>query len=395
VNQSIYTRRQLLELEACTNCGLCVEACPAVTAAGDGRISPAARLETLRRIERRRKLPWSRWLGKKTPTSDELRTFGDSVFRCTLCGGCQEVCPIGLSLKDLWCSLRTDLVGHKAYPKKVDLMRDNLQREHNVFGEDSGERAEWVEDLQDPPEDGFIRDHAEVVYFVGCTASYFPLAQKIPTAVVEAFEVMDISFTLLGEEEWCCGFPMIGAGSSDLVRPLIEHNMEAIQSKGAKKAVFACPSCYQTWREYYPAEFEIQHVSEFMNEVFRMRPELIKPLDLKVTYHDPCDLGRGARVFEAPRQLIRSLPGIELVEMAGNRENCTCCGGGGNLEMVDPALSAAITGNKIKEILNTGAKTVVTSCQQCVRTLTTYVRRNKIPLDVLDVTQLVRQVLKR
>jgi len=117
-------------------------------------------------------------------------------------------------------------------------------------------------------------------------------------------------------------------------------------------------------------------------------------MSLKVTYHDPCDLGRGARVFDEPRDVIRSIPGIELVELPHNRENCLCCGGGGNLEMTDAKLSADIAKTKIDEALSTGADAIITACQQCVRTMATYVRRNKIPIQVMDITELIRNAAK-
>ena len=116
---------------------------------------------------------------------------------------------------------------------------------------------------------------------------------------------------------------------------------------------------------------------------------------MTVTYHDPCDLGRGARVFDPPRDTIRSIPGIKFVELPRNREQCQCCGGGGNLEMIDAKLSAQIAKRKIEEIMSTGADAVITSCQQCVRTMTTYVRRNKVPLEVLDITQLIHRAMKK
>jgi heterodisulfide reductase subunit D len=118
-------------------------------------------------------------------------------------------------------------------------------------------------------------------------------------------------------------------------------------------------------------------------------------LPLTVTYHDPCDLGRGARVFEEPREVIRSIPGVTLVELPHSRKNCMCCGGGCNLEMVDADLAARIAKAKIDEVLSTGAQAVVTSCQQCVRTMMSYVKRNKIQLEVLDIVQLVRRALKK
>ena len=121
----------------------------------------------------------------------------------------------------------------------------------------------------------------------------------------------------------------------------------------------------------------------------------MKELPLTVTYHDPCDLGRGGRVFEEPREVIRAIPGVTLVELPHHREGCRCCGGGGNLEMVDAELSSAIASRKMAEIVSTGAQAVVTTCQQCVRTMTTYAKRNKVPIEVMDLTQLVQKALAR
>ena len=167
-----------------------------------------------------------------------------------------------------------------------------------------------------------------------------------------------------------------------------------MRGKGAKKIVFACPSCYQMCREHYPAEFELAHATQFLLQLIREKHILFKELSLTVTYHDPCDLGRGAGVYDEPREILGLIPGIRFVELPRNRENCRCCGGGGNLEMIDATLSADIAKEKIDEIMSTGAEAVITACQQCVRTMNTYVRRNKISLDVMDITQLIERAMK-
>ena len=274
------------------------------------------------------------------------------------------------------------------------MIRDNLAEDRNVFAEDNEERADWVEDMRDPPDDNYIKDHSDIVYFTGCTGAYFPLAQKIPMALAEIFDRSHVDFTLLGEEEWCCGFPMLGAGLGEMFHEFMGHNLEAVREKKAKEVVFSCPSCYQMWREHYPHEFKISHASGFLLNLLKKGQIPLRELSLTVTYHDPCDLGRGSRIFDEPREIIRSIPGVQLVELPNTRENCQCCGGGGNLEMVDAKLSGEISKRKIEEILTTGAQAVITSCQQCVRTMTTYVRRNKVDLQVLDVTQLVQKALK-
>ena len=392
--QKDYSIREIIQLEACTSCCLCAEVCPAVSATEDGHLSGVYRLGELRKIMRSRSWLFRRFFGKKQPTEKLLKQFSETVYRCTLCGRCQETCPSGILLRDIWLSLRQDLVHSEAYPDKVDMIRENVAQSHNVFDEDNEERADWVEDLREAPDHGYIRDHAQVVYFTGCVAAYFPLAQQIPMALSQVLEKAQVDFTLLGEEEWCCGFPLLGAGLREHIQDLIEHNIEVVKQKGAHTVVFACPSCNQMWREYYPHKFEIYHVTQYLSQLITSGDLQLNELELTVTYHDPCDLGRGSREYEAPRAVIRSIPGVKLIEMAHSRENCLCCGGGGNLEMVDSTLSADIAKAKIDEVLHTRSEAVVTACQQCVRTMATIARRNKISVEVMDIVQLIQRALR-
>jgi heterodisulfide reductase subunit D len=390
-----FSIRQLFEMDACTHCRLCADVCPAACAAMNGELSAVYRMKGLKRHLKAKMSFFSRFLGPRPPSDEELKRYADTVFRCTLCSNCEEVCPLRIRLKDLWLSLREELVREKAHPSKIDMIRTNLARSRNVFGEDNSERGEWVEDMRTPPVDRYIRSRAEVVYITGCVSAYFPLAQKIPIALAEIMDASGVDFTLLGAEEWCCGFPLLGAGLMEMFADFKAQNLAAVEGTGAKTVVFACPSCYQMWREHYHTDLELLSAPELLLRLVREGKAPLTQHPLTVTYHDPCDLGRGARVFEEPREVIRSIPGVKLVELPRNRENCICCGGGGNLEMVDPDLAAKIGKDKIEEVLATGAQAVVTSCQQCVRTMTSYVKRNKIRLEVLDLVQLVRRALPK
>jgi heterodisulfide reductase subunit D len=332
--------------------------------------------------------------GQKELSEKAWNEFSNRTFSCTLCGNCQEACPVGIHLKDLWLSLRQDLVHSKAFPKKIEMIRDNLAESRNVFAEDNEERADWVEEMRNAPATGLVKNKAEVVYFTGCVAAYFPLAQKIPIALAEILGSSKVDFTLLGEDEWCCGFPLLGAGLMEMFEEFRAQNLKAVKDKAANTVVFACPSCYQMWREHYRTDLELLSAPELLLRLVRQRKIPFTELPLTVTYHDPCDLGRGARLFDKPREVIHAIPGVTFVEMPHSREKCTCCGGGGNLEMVDADLAAKIAKNKIDEVLVTGAQAVVTSCQQCVRTMTSYVKRNRIQLEVLDIVQLVRKAMK-
>jgi heterodisulfide reductase subunit D len=394
VDNRLYSKGQLLSMEACTGCAACVRACPAVSASGDGRLSGFYRLDWRRRAGKAGAGPLRRLFGGRPPDEQAWQDFSDTVFRCTLCGNCAEVCPSGIGLKDLWLNLRQELVEHQAYPAKVDLIREHLAENRNVFGEDQEERAEWVEDMDNPPEDLHVKPRAEVVYFTGCVASFFPLAQQIPMALAEVLETAGVDFTLLGEDEWCCGFPLLGAGDLPGAREMIEHNLAVVRAKGAGEVVFACPSCYMMWREHYPdAGLRLSHATQFLDQLLTQGRLPLRDQDLTVTYHDPCDLGRAARIFEEPRRVIQALPGVRLKELADNRGSCLCCGGGGNLEMIDQELNSAIARRKVEQVLATGAQAVVSGCQQCLRTMATHTRRNKLPVKVMDVAQLVRASL--
>jgi heterodisulfide reductase subunit D len=356
-------------------------------------LSALSRMKGLKEVLRSRTALFRRLFGKRGPSEEDWKKFSGNVFRCTLCGSCQEVCPVGIGLKNLWLSVRRDMAHSGNAPGKIETIRDNLEESRNVFAEDNQERADWVDDMRAAPADRYIRDRAETVYFTGCVAAYYPLAQRIPVALAQILDVSGVDFTLLGGDEWCCGFPLLGAGLVEPLQPFIAHNLEAVRRKGAGRVVFACPSCYQMWREYYPRQFEILHGSEFLSRLLKENRVPLKKLSLTVTYHDPCDLGRGAGVFDEPREVIRAIPGVKLVELPNNREKCLCCGGGGNLEMFDAGLASAIAARKMEEVLGTGAQVVVTACQQCVRTMTTYAKRKGAPIEVMDLVQLVRKAL--
>jgi len=252
----------------------------------------------------------------------------------------------------------------------------------------------WVENLIDVPEQMYQKEKARVVYFVGCVASYFPMTQRIPQSFVQILDKAGIDFTILGGEEWCCGFPLIGAGMVEKASDLMDHNLKKIEEVNAEAVVFACPSCHHTWMERYKTDAELFHTTEFMVKLIDEGKIRFKGLNAVVTYHDPCDLGRSSEIYEEPRKILQGIPGLKLVELEHNRENCTCCGGGGNLEMVAPELSAALAQEKIKEIQATGAETVITACQQCVRTIMTTARRNKIPIRAMDITEFILSTMK-
>jgi heterodisulfide reductase subunit D len=174
---------------------------------------------------------------------------------------------------------------------------------------------------------------------------------------------------------------------------LIRHNLDRVKAFGAREVVFSCPTCYCTWKDYYKTDLALYHSTEFLDKMIGEGRVPLKETTATVTYHDPCDLGRNSGVFDAPRRILKAVPGLKLVELENNRLKSVCCGGGGNVEMVDPDLSGAVAQKKLEEIQRTGAKIVVTSCQQCVRTIKGKARKQKLDLEVMDVTELILKAM--
>jgi Fe-S oxidoreductase len=205
-----------------------------------------------------------------------------------------------------------------------------------------------------------------------------------------------VEFTTLGGDEWCCGYPLHIAGMGDRMAALAKHNVKQARKIGAKKAVFTCPSCYYAWAHLYPeyadvSGIQMMHATEFLAEILAGEELALGPVEEVVTYHDPCDLGRKSEVYDAPREVLGLIPGLDFQEMAACRENAMCCGGGGDVEISDRTVSHGVAGKRVGQAAATGAKYVVSSCQQCKRTLQEGARQNKIRVRAMDIVELVWQ----
>jgi heterodisulfide reductase subunit D len=240
-----------------------------------------------------------------------------------------------------------------------------------------------------------LQVNARVVYFVGCVAGLYPQTQGIPQALSQILAKAQISFTTLGSAEECCGFPLLGMGLENAAADLARRNIARVKEIGASILVAACPSCYHTWKEVYPRllgephGLQVKHASEFLADLLtehRLEPQ---PQEMRATYHDPCDLGRNSGIYDPPRQVLQAIPGLELVEMVEHHEHALCCGGGGNMEVVDPDLVAVIARRRLAQALETGATFLVTPCQQCKRTLANAARAERARLKVLDLNEFV------
>ena len=386
--------RQLAEIDACTRCGNCLDLCAAYQGSKDVSISPKKKMEKLKNAVNKEYGLISKLL-KRELTKEEMEAISHAAFACTMCSRCEVDCHININLQELWLKLREIMVDEGQYPEIMDMMRNRLKQSRNVSFDTNEGRTDWIKPVPGIPEDRYVKDKAEVIYFVGCVSSFSPRTFKIPRSIVQIFQKADVDFSLLGDDEWCCGFPLFSSGFSKDFVEFAEHNIKRVNKTGAKYLVTSCPSCYHMWSHTYPEKtdvkmgFEVLHIVQYLYMLVKEGKLKLKKVEKKVTFHDPCDLGRNSGIYEEPRNLLKAIPGVEFVELSNSGEYATCCGGGGNVESIDAELSSNIAAIKAKEIIETGADVVATACQQCVRTIATALKKQKSKIKAVDLTQFI------
>jgi Fe-S oxidoreductase len=340
-----------------------------------------------------------------------------SIWRCLGCDTCTAHCPHSLSVRRLVETMRQHVMQERYLVSGLDalgadealhkgiralgMLGERIGMHYNVSGEDNAARLAWTDNLPEKPE-GLVRDSgADVAYFVGCVSAMFPMSYGIPQSFATVLGRAGVRFTTLGGDEQCCGFPLLMAGQLKQAEALIRHNVQEMRALGVPRVVTTCPSCYHMWHHTYPEVLgeplgvEVVHATEVLRDlVAEGRLELTEPRQTGVvTYHDPCDLGRKSGIFDAPREVVRQVPGYTFVEMQQSREHALCCGGGGDLETFDPDLVQEVSAQRIAQAAEVGANVLVSACPQCVRTLSKAARTQKVRVRVMDVTQFVESAL--
>ena len=369
------------EATICAYCGYCRSVCPTYAIVGWESCSPRGRIQLTRML-----------LGKVRLSAGQM----SRLYQCTLCGRCNLVCSTRIDLRRFWLEARDRTVARLLSPPGLFAARDNISQTGNIYGYPNEERAGWVEYMDDAPPDLFRRDRADAVYFVGCSSSFSPRAQSIAESFARLMSAAGVSFTIWGDDEVCCGFPLLVAGMRDQAEALIERNLERFRATGATTAIFTCPSCRMMWLEKYAPrlpDVRMLHSTELLDEAIAAGQLRFRGLSRIVTYHDPCDLARNGGVFDPPRRLLSMIPDLKLLETYERRERGLCCGGGGDLEIVDPKLVESVAAETAKKLAAIGAEAIVTACPQCLRTLIKGVETSALKVDVLDIVELLASVL--
>jgi heterodisulfide reductase subunit D len=317
----------------------------------------------------------------KIPLSKELAEF---VYQCSECGSCYEVCHKSQNENivfntskwidhiEVWNALRKDLVEEGCAPldRHADLIEKmNNDTTKNPYGEEKPKKFEWATEFPN------IKEKGELVFFAGCT---MPLRQR--DTLKNMMKILQVAGKeiAISTDEWCCGSIGLRIGDEQSVLNTIKHNIEVLKEMGAKEVFTACAGCYRTMKIDYPAllgeqlPFEVKHITEVLADLLNNNEIPFKSTEevpIKVTYHDPCHLGRHMELYEIPRNVITKIPGIRLIEMKRNRKNAWCCGAGGGVKSQFPDLALKIAAQRIEEAIETDADILLTSCPFCVGNL--------------------------
>jgi heterodisulfide reductase subunit D len=386
-----------IDLYACLQCGYCCSVCPTYDLGGWESHSPRGKLFLLKQLSQETKG------GKKKVKVDD-RLF-ERMYYCTSCAACSEVCHVEIELAHMWEEVKEWLIKNKKFkpmtPHKVLCERISDPKKRNPFHDDNDpekdllkNRGKWL------PDDVELSDKPEVVFFGGCTASYRLVV--FSQNAVRLLHKAKVPFTILGEDEWCCGSPLLRTGQGEIIKKeFVKHNIDAIKKRGVKTVLTACAGCCNTLKHDYPKiygkelPFKVYHMSEFMEDLIKKgRLKFTKPVNKKITFHDPCHLGRHARVFDAPREVIKAVPGVTLVEMPRTREESRCCGAGGGFKIAYGDLAEEIAVDRVKEAQETGAELIVTPCPFCVVNLNAGAAKADIPIKTMDLLQFVMMGLE-
>jgi heterodisulfide reductase subunit D len=379
------------QIRKCIQCGSCRVNCP--TAEESGWLSASARSKVLYARDIIYARPWS-----KPKITEE---FSKRVFECTMCGRCGVECITDISFPEVWIDLREMAMDSGVKIDVVEMVGKTISEKKNVADQPNEERNVWLKRAKlgfDPSE----VEKADVVLFVGCMGAYYPQSQPMVRAFAQVMEAAGIKFAIMGTEEYCCGFPLLSAGKVDDAVSLMRHNMDVVKKIGAKLMVSACPACMKTWRDEYShylheeMPFEVKHATEFVSEL--LKDGKIKLEEAKkeqtVTYHDGCDLGRNAGIYDAPREVIKMIPGLTLVDHPESREISACCGAGGDMLMTNADMAKSI-GMKRATKLAEVAEVVMTACPACKKQLKDTAKHAGVNLKSQDIIELVAKQLPK
>ena len=318
------------------------------------------------------------------------------VFSCAACRNCVEQCPMHFNddIVDWIIAARGDMVEKGLIPPSVREFLDNIYRYGNPWGMPRNERDSWA--------DGINRYTLgdEYLFYVGCAGSYEKQGQRMARSVAEFLQTIGLSFGILGSNEDCDGNEVLFTGEKGLFRELADKNVAKYKELGVNKILTLSPHAYNSMKNKYGnlGEIEVYHYIQVFSKIFNSKDIELSAVNSKVTYHDPCFLGRYNNIYDAPRGIIKAIPGIELIEMERTRENSFCCGGGSGNFVFDLLGRSSDSPSRIRvrEAYETGAEQLLVSCPSCYCMLDEAIKTEGLEdkIVIKDISELVLESIK-
>ena len=395
-----FTWKQLLDLDACTNCGRCQDACPAW--ATGKPLSP-------RKVVQDLKVHMLKAADNQANQPDIVPTLvGEApneaeIWACTTCGACQETCPVYVEHIVKIIDLRRNLVlAQSKMPETAQLMLRNMQsRGHPWAGIQSLRlRGDWTSGLElKILAEG---DNVNTLFWVGCTGALAERNVAATLSMTKVLKAAGVGFGVLGEAETCCGDPARRAGYEFQFQIMAEQNIEIFKSYNIKEIITLCPHCYNTIKNEYPkygGDFKVVHYTQLIADfIGQGKLKLTRELNSRITYHDPCYLGRYNGVYLEPRRILRAIPETKVEEMERSRNTGFCCGGGGgHMWIEEQPGSTKINQMRLEDVVKTGADTIVTACPYCLQMFEESIEHKEMKdsLKARDLVELVEEAMKQ
>jgi len=346
--------------------------------------------------------PWNRVTTFSMRKLIREATFGlsgiEEIWRCTTCGRCPQRCPRGVEIIDVMVSLRRMATEYGMFPHSVRPIRAvsaGLAAEGNPFGEERKTRGDWAKGLSVKA----FTEGTEVLYFPGCYLCYDPRLNKVAQATANILNKAGVDFGILGSKENCCGESVRKTGNEALFKRVARENIKTFIEHGVKKILVSSPHCYHTFKNEYAefmVHFEVVHISQYLFQlVDEGRLTLAREYGKKVTYHDPCYLGRHNGVYDEPREVLQRIPGLELCEMEESREDSLCCGMGGGRIWFETVKAERFSNLRLEQAIGVGAEVLATCCPYCITQFedSRLGMKDSEVIQIRDITEILQEVI--
>jgi Fe-S oxidoreductase len=392
------TWKQNLDLYACVVCGNCQEQCPAFVTGKP--LNPKKVIQDLKKqlLKVGPELVKAKAKGEPAPANPNVTLAGniileDEIWACTTCGACDVVCPVWVKHIDKIVDLRRNLVEESTLPETAKGALQSIESRGHPWRGTTLKRTDWAQGLgiKTLAEDSKV----DILYWVGCTEALEERSVKVAQSFAKLMKQAGLSFGILGAEESCCGDPARRLGHEYLFQTLAQNNIEVLKRYNIKKIVTGCPHCYNTIKNEYPqfdGNFEVIHHTELIAGLLKEgKIKITKGNYSSITYHDSCYLGRYNDIYQPPRQILKYLPDVKLIEMEKNKKRGFCCGGGGGRLWLEERIGQRISENRIDQVIAVKAQLVATACPYCLQMFGDAIKTKQTEetLKVKDIAELV------